>query len=100
MIWSLAFLTAKLVLNLIIIPQVKGKLTLVFNMGSSNVTLVEPRSVADGQYHKCVVHRQGMNATMRVDNWPIKVTSPDNGKDVYVTTFLKKQIIFKPHATG
>ena len=39
-------------------------------MGSADVTVLEPRSVSDGQLHKVIVHRKKMNATMRVDNFP------------------------------
>nr|XP_039259128.1 neurexin-3a-like isoform X5 [Styela clava] len=49
-----------------------GRLTLRFNIGNKDVVLREPMSVVDGQYHRVVICRKWMNATMRVNSWPIR----------------------------
>nr|CAB3264446.1 neurexin-3-like [Phallusia mammillata] len=54
-----------------------GKLTLRFNVGGGRtVELREERSVSDGSYHTVQVRRRWLNATMRVNNWPVRSITP------------------------
>ena len=53
--------------------QENGKVTLTYNMGTvSDVVLREPVSVADGTFHEAIVRRNFLNATLEVDNYPIR----------------------------
>lgn len=55
-----------------ICPQDQGKIGVIFNVGTDDITIDEPAvAVNDGKYHVVRFTRSGGNATLQVDNHPV-----------------------------
>lgn len=53
-------------------PQDQGKIGVIFNVGTDDITIDEPAVVVnDGKYHVVRFTRSGGNATLQVDNHPV-----------------------------
>lgn len=53
-------------------PQDQGKIGVIFNVGTDDITIDEPAvMVNDGKYHVVRFTRSGGNATLQVDNHPV-----------------------------
>ncbi|KAG8449004.1 hypothetical protein GDO86_015896 [Hymenochirus boettgeri] len=56
---------------------VQGKVGVTFNIGSQDISIREESApVNDGKYHVVKYTRNGGNATLQVDNWPVKEHYP------------------------
>ncbi|XP_075386682.1 neurexin 3 isoform X2 [Tenrec ecaudatus] len=54
-----------------------GKIGVVFNIGTVDISIKEERTpVNDGKYHVVRFTRNGGNATLQVDNWPVNEHYP------------------------
>lgn len=52
--------------------QEQGKICVIFNVGTDDITIDEPAVVvSDGKYHVVRFTRSGGNATLQVDNQPV-----------------------------
>lgn len=57
--------------------QEEGKVGVTFNIGTVDISVKEPSAtVNDGKYHLVRFTRNGGNATLQVDNWPINEHFP------------------------
>lgn len=57
--------------------QEQGKIGVVFNIGTVDISIKEERTpVNDGKYHVVRFTRNGGNATLQVDNWPVNEHYP------------------------
>ncbi|XP_054571833.1 neurexin 3 isoform X2 [Eptesicus fuscus] len=55
----------------------QGKIGVVFNIGTVDISIKEERTpVNDGKYHVVRFTRNGGNATLQVDNWPMNEHYP------------------------
>nr|3MW4_A Chain A, Neurexin-2-beta [Mus musculus]3MW4_B Chain B, Neurexin-2-beta [Mus musculus]3MW4_C Chain C, Neurexin-2-beta [Mus musculus] len=55
----------------------QGKIGVVFNIGTVDISIKEERTpVNDGKYHVVRFTRNGANATLQVDNWPVNEHYP------------------------
>nr|CAH91311.1 hypothetical protein [Pongo abelii] len=55
----------------------QGKIGVVFNIGTVDISIKEERTpVNDGKYHVVRFTRNGGNATLHVDNWPVNEHYP------------------------
>ncbi|XP_033622608.1 neurexin 3 isoform X23 [Fukomys damarensis] len=55
----------------------QGKIGVVFNIGTVDISIKEERTpVNDGKYHVVRFTRNGGNATLQVDNWPVSEHYP------------------------
>lgn len=58
--------------KLSILTQEQGKVGVIFNVGTDDITIDEPAvTVNDGKYHVVRFTRSGGNATLQVDNQPV-----------------------------
>ncbi|KAE8586130.1 hypothetical protein XENTR_v10021560 [Xenopus tropicalis] len=56
---------------------VQGKIGVTFNIGSQDISIREESApVNDGKYHVVKYTRNGGNATLQVDNWPVNEHYP------------------------
>lgn len=52
--------------------QDQGKIGVIFNVGTDDITIDEPAVIVnDGKYHVVRFTRSGGNATLQVDNHPV-----------------------------
>lgn len=59
-------------LQLFLVLQEEGKIGVIFNVGTDDITINEPAiAVSDGKYHVVRFTRSGGNATLQVDNQPV-----------------------------
>lgn len=57
--------------------QEQGKVSVTFNIGTVDISVKElTTAVNDGKYHLVRFTRNGGNATLQVDNWPINEHFP------------------------
>lgn len=56
--------------------QEEGKVGVTFNIGTVDISVKEMTAVNDGKYHLVRFTRNGGNATLQVDNWPINEHFP------------------------
>ncbi|XP_018587895.1 neurexin-3b-like isoform X5 [Scleropages formosus] len=54
----------------------QGKVGVTFNIGTVDISVREANPVNDGKYHVVRFGRNGGNATLQVDNWPINEHFP------------------------
>ncbi|XP_038141014.1 neurexin 3b isoform X18 [Cyprinodon tularosa] len=55
----------------------QGKIGVTFNIGTVDISVKEPNTeVNDGKYHLVRFTRNGGNATLQVDNWPVNEHFP------------------------
>uniref|UniRef100_A0ACB8G5P1 Neurexin-3 n=1 Tax=Sphaerodactylus townsendi TaxID=933632 RepID=A0ACB8G5P1_9SAUR len=70
-------------LILLISVQEQGKIGVVFNIGTVDISIKEESTpVNDGKYHVVRFTRNGGNATLQVDGWPVNEHYP-SGKATY-----------------
>ncbi|XP_041122130.1 neurexin 3a isoform X6 [Polyodon spathula] len=61
----------------------QGKIGVTFNIGTVDISIQETSTpVNDGKYHVVRFTRNGGNATLQVDNWPINEHYPTAGRPV------------------
>lgn len=69
--------------------QDQGKIGVIFNVGTDDITIDEPTvTVNDGKYHVVRFTRSGGNATLQVDNHPVIERYPP-GKSAGATPCLR-----------
>lgn len=57
--------------------QMEGKVGVTFNIGTVDISVKELNTaINDGKYHLVRFTRNGGNATLQVDNWPINEHFP------------------------
>lgn len=63
-------------------PQDQGKIGVIFNVGTDDITIDEPAVIVnDGKYHVVRFTRSGGNATLQVDNHPVIERYPPGKTD-------------------
>uniref|UniRef100_A0A3B3QP66 Neurexin 3a n=1 Tax=Paramormyrops kingsleyae TaxID=1676925 RepID=A0A3B3QP66_9TELE len=73
----------------------QGKIGVTFNIGTVDISVRESSPVNDGKYHVARFVRNGGNATLQVDNWPINEHFPTGGSDTERSQTASKKITFK-----
>ncbi|XP_060243942.1 neurexin 3 isoform X19 [Meriones unguiculatus] len=74
----------------------QGKIGVVFNIGTVDISIKEERTpVNDGKYHVVRFTRNGGNATLQVDNWPVNEHYPTGNTDNDRLQMVKQKIPFK-----
>ncbi|XP_011926419.1 PREDICTED: neurexin 3 isoform X17 [Cercocebus atys] len=74
----------------------QGKIGVVFNIGTVDISIKEDRTpVNDGKYHVVRFTRNGGNATLQVDNWPVNEHYPTGNTDNERFQMVKQKIPFK-----
>ncbi|XP_032261980.1 neurexin 3 isoform X29 [Phoca vitulina] len=74
----------------------QGKIGVVFNIGTVDISIKEERTpVNDGKYHVVRFTRNGGNATLQVDNWPVNEHYPTGNTDNERFQMVKQKIPFK-----
>ncbi|XP_013372714.1 PREDICTED: neurexin 3 isoform X7 [Chinchilla lanigera] len=73
-----------------------GKIGVVFNIGTVDISIREERTpINDGKYHVVRFTRNGGNATLQVDNWPVNEHYPTGNTDNERFQMVKQKIPFK-----
>ncbi|XP_076128154.1 neurexin 3b isoform X30 [Alosa pseudoharengus] len=74
----------------------EGKVGVTFNIGTVDISVKEiSATVNDGKYHLVRFTRNGGNATLQVDNWPINEHFPSGNSDIERYQTANKKIPFK-----
>ncbi|XP_053738066.1 neurexin-3b isoform X4 [Synchiropus splendidus] len=74
----------------------QGKVGVTFNIGTVDISVKELTSaVNDGKYHLVRFTRNGGNATLQVDNWPVNEHFPSGNSDIERYQMANKKIPFK-----
>uniref|UniRef100_A0A8C9U3Y8 Neurexin 3a n=1 Tax=Scleropages formosus TaxID=113540 RepID=A0A8C9U3Y8_SCLFO len=73
----------------------QGKVGVTFNIGTVDISVREANPVNDGKYHVVRFGRNGGNATLQVDNWPINEHFPTGSSDIERSQTTNKKITFK-----
>ncbi|XP_077566313.1 neurexin-3b-like isoform X18 [Stigmatopora nigra] len=74
----------------------QGKVGVTFNIGTVDISVKElTTAVNDGKYHLVRFTRNGGNATLQVDNWPINEHFPSGYSDIERYPTTPKKIPFK-----
>lgn len=73
----------------------QGKVSVTFNIGTVDISVRENTAVNDGKYHLVRFTRNGGNATLQVDNWPINEHFPSGNSDIERYQMANKKIPFK-----
>ncbi|XP_072300654.1 neurexin 3b isoform X1 [Eucyclogobius newberryi] len=73
----------------------QGKVAVTFNIGTVDISVKENIAVNDGKYHLVRFTRNGGNATLQVDNWPINEHFPSGNSDIERYQMANKKIPFK-----
>ncbi|XP_037100880.1 neurexin-3b isoform X6 [Syngnathus acus] len=74
----------------------QGKVGVTFNIGTVDISVKElTTAVNDGKYHLVRFTRNGGNATLQVDNWPINEHFPSGNSDIERIQMANKKIPFK-----
>uniref|UniRef100_A0A3P8WSB7 Neurexin 3b n=1 Tax=Cynoglossus semilaevis TaxID=244447 RepID=A0A3P8WSB7_CYNSE len=73
----------------------EGKVGVTFNIGTVDISVKEMTAVNDGKYHLVRFTRNGGNATLQVDNWPINEHFPSGNSDIERYQMANKKIPFK-----
>ncbi|XP_061610802.1 neurexin 3b isoform X6 [Phyllopteryx taeniolatus] len=74
----------------------QGKVGVTFNIGTVDISVKElTTAVNDGKYHLVRFTRNGGNATLQVDNWPINEHFPSGNSDIERYQMANKKIPFK-----
>ncbi|XP_041721112.1 neurexin-3 isoform X10 [Coregonus clupeaformis] len=73
----------------------EGNVGVTFNIGTSDISVKEvTTTINDGKYHLVRFTRNGGNATLQVDNWPINEHFPAGPSDVERYQMANKKIPF------
>uniref|UniRef100_A0A3B5LJQ9 Laminin G domain-containing protein n=1 Tax=Xiphophorus couchianus TaxID=32473 RepID=A0A3B5LJQ9_9TELE len=76
--------------------QEQGKIGVTFNIGTVDISVKESNTeVNDGKYHLVRFTRNGGNATLQVDNWPVNEHFPSGNSDIERYQMANKKIPFK-----
>uniref|UniRef100_A0A3B3Z7J7 Laminin G domain-containing protein n=1 Tax=Periophthalmus magnuspinnatus TaxID=409849 RepID=A0A3B3Z7J7_9GOBI len=73
----------------------QGKVGVTFNIGTVDISVREDIAVNDGKYHLVRFTRNGGNATLQVDNWPVNEHFPSGNSDIERYQMANKKIPFK-----
>ncbi|XP_028252731.1 neurexin 3b isoform X2 [Parambassis ranga] len=74
----------------------QGKIGVTFNIGTVDISVKEmTTAVNDGKYHLVRFTRNGGNATLQVDNWPVNEHFPSGNSDIERYQMANKKIPFK-----
>uniref|UniRef100_A0A8C5APQ7 Neurexin 3b n=1 Tax=Gadus morhua TaxID=8049 RepID=A0A8C5APQ7_GADMO len=74
----------------------QGKVGVTFNIGTVDISVRETSTaINDGKYHLVRFTRNGGNATLQVDNWPINEHFPSGNSDIERYQMANKKIPFK-----
>ncbi|XP_078029814.1 neurexin 3b isoform X5 [Epinephelus lanceolatus] len=74
----------------------QGKVGVTFNIGTVDISVKETSTaVNDGKYHLVRFTRNGGNATLQVDNWPVNEHFPTGNSDIERYQMANKKIPFK-----
>ncbi|XP_073711688.1 neurexin 3b isoform X15 [Misgurnus anguillicaudatus] len=74
----------------------EGKVCVTFNIGTVDISIKEMTTdINDGKYHVVRFTRNGGNATLQVDNWPINEHFPSGNSDIERYQMANKKIPFK-----
>uniref|UniRef100_A0A3B3YVK7 Laminin G domain-containing protein n=2 Tax=Poecilia TaxID=8080 RepID=A0A3B3YVK7_9TELE len=74
----------------------QGKIGVTFNIGTVDISVKESNTeVNDGKYHLVRFTRNGGNATLQVDNWPVNEHFPSGNSDIERYQMANKKIPFK-----
>ncbi|XP_047243293.1 neurexin-3b-like isoform X5 [Girardinichthys multiradiatus] len=74
----------------------QGKIGVTFNIGTVDISVKETNTeVNDGKYHLVRFTRNGGNATLQVDNWPVNEHFPSGNSDIERFQMANKKIPFK-----
>ncbi|XP_075782891.1 neurexin 3 isoform X5 [Pelodiscus sinensis] len=74
----------------------QGKIGVVFNIGTVDISIKEESTpVNDGKYHVVRFTRNGGNATLQVDSWPVNEHYPTGNTDNERFQMVKQKIPFK-----
>ncbi|XP_067097169.1 LOW QUALITY PROTEIN: neurexin-3b-like [Osmerus mordax] len=74
----------------------QGKVGVTFNIGTVDISVKElTTDINDGKYHLARFTRNGGNATLQVDNWPINEHFPTAHSDIERYQMANKKIPFK-----
>uniref|UniRef100_A0A674BVX2 Neurexin 3b n=1 Tax=Salmo trutta TaxID=8032 RepID=A0A674BVX2_SALTR len=79
----------------IMLHIMEGKVGVTFNIGTVDISVKELNTaINDGKYHLVRFTRNGGNATLQVDNWPINEHFPAGPSDVERYQMANKKIPF------
>ncbi|XP_078516118.1 neurexin 3 isoform X12 [Lissotriton helveticus] len=74
----------------------QGKIAVLFNIGTVDISIKEESTpVNDGKYHLVRFTRNGGNATLQVDTWPVNEHFPTGHSDSERIQMVKQKIPFK-----
>ncbi|XP_037305715.2 neurexin-3 isoform X9 [Pungitius pungitius] len=74
----------------------QGKVSVTFNIGTVDISVKETTTaINDGKYHLVRFTRNGGNATLQVDNWPVNEHFPTGNSDIERYQMANKKIPFK-----
>ncbi|XP_069493998.1 neurexin 3 isoform X27 [Ambystoma mexicanum] len=74
----------------------QGKVAVLFNIGTVDISIKEESTpVNDGKYHLVRFTRNGGNATLQVDTWPVNEHFPTGHSDSERIQMVKQKIPFK-----
>uniref|UniRef100_H2VA65 Neurexin 3b n=1 Tax=Takifugu rubripes TaxID=31033 RepID=H2VA65_TAKRU len=74
----------------------QGKVCVTFNIGTVDISVKETSTpINDGKYHLVRFTRNGGNATLQVDNWPVNEHFPTGNSDIERYQMANKKIPFK-----
>nr|XP_043905213.1 neurexin-3b isoform X9 [Solea senegalensis] len=74
----------------------EGKVAVTFNIGTVDISVKELNTpINDGKYHLVRFTRNGGNATLQVDNWPVNEHFPSGNSDIERYQMANKKIPFK-----
>ncbi|XP_077950170.1 neurexin 3b isoform X21 [Gasterosteus aculeatus] len=74
----------------------QGKASVTFNIGTVDISVKETATaINDGKYHLVRFTRNGGNATLQVDNWPVNEHFPTGNSDIERYQMANKKIPFK-----
>ncbi|XP_010764596.1 neurexin-3b-beta-like isoform X3 [Notothenia coriiceps] len=74
----------------------QGKVSVTFNIGTVDISVKETTTdIDDGKYHLVRFTRNGGNATLQVDNWPVNEHFPTGNSDIERYQMANKKIPFK-----
>ncbi|XP_029442206.1 neurexin-3-beta-like isoform X1 [Rhinatrema bivittatum] len=75
--------------------QEQGKIGVLFNIGTEDISIKEESTpVNDGKYHVVRFTRNGGNATLQVDTWPVSEHYPTGTSDNERLQMVKQKIPF------
>ncbi|XP_043929977.1 neurexin-3-beta-like isoform X4 [Protopterus annectens] len=74
----------------------EGMIAVLFNIGTMDISIKDTNApVNDGKYHVVRFNRNGGNATLQLDNWPVNEYFPTGNSDSERLNTIKQKIPFK-----